>query len=383
MTEVYIASAARTPIGSFMGSLSRYTPAELGTIVATEAMTRAQVDPQNVDSSVIAQVIPTRPQDAYVSRVIALGAGMDPSSDAMNVNRLCGSGMQAIVSGAQHVRSGDAHIALVGGAEVMSRAPHSLSTMRKGKKLGDDVVYDWLTGTLSCPFEGYAMGVTAENLVDKHGISRQRQDEYALESQRRAAAAIARGAFQEQIVSVDGCDTDEHPRETTLEKLGALKPTFQKDGTVTAGNSSGINDGAAVLILASEEAVTERKLQPMARIVSWAVAGIAPEIMGAGPIEAVPKALAKAGLTLADMSIIESNEAFAAQAIAVADELGFDPAKTNVNGGAVALGHPVGATGAILTTKALYQLREVSGRYALITMCIGGGQGIALIVEAV
>lgn len=383
MTDVYIASAARTPIGSFMGSLSRFTPAELGTIAAKEALSRAGVAATDVDSAVFAQVIPTAPQDAYLSRVIALGAGMDPSTDAMNVNRLCGSGVQAIISGAQHIASGDAAIALVGGAEVMSRAPHSITAMRKGKKLGNDIVYDWLTGTLACPFEGYAMGVTAENVVEKLGISRERQDAYALESQQRAAAAIAAGAFREQIVAVDGFDADEHPRETTAEKLAALKPTFKKDGTVTAGNSSGINDGAAALVLASKEAVQQRDLTPMARIVSWAVAGVAPEVMGLGPIDAVPKALKKAGLALEDIAVIESNEAFAAQAIAVADGLSFEPAKTNVNGGAVALGHPVGATGAILTTKTIYQLRERGGGYGLVTMCIGGGQGIALIVEAV
>lgn len=383
MTDVYIVSAARTPIGSFMGSLSRYSPADLGTIAATEAIDRAHIEAQTIDSAFFAQVIPTCPQDAYLSRVVSLRSGMQESSDAMNVNRLCGSGVQAIVSGAQHIQSGDASVALVGGAEVMSQAPHSLSAMRKGKKLGNEVVYDWLTGTLACPFEGYAMGVTAENLVDKHGISRQRQDDYALESQGRAAAAIEDGVFQDQIVAVGDFATDEHPRATTSEKLASLKPTFKEGGTVTAGNSSGINDGAAALILASEEAVTQRGMKPLARIVSWAVAGVAPEIMGAGPIEAVPKALAKAGLTLNDIDIIESNEAFAAQAIAVADGLGFDAAKTNIDGGAVALGHPVGATGAILTTKTVYKLRALGKRFGLVTMCIGGGQGIALIVEAV
>lgn len=382
MTDVYIVSAVRTAIGSFMGSLSRFTPAEIGTTVAKEAISRAGISPSDVQSCVFAQVIPTAPQDAYLSRVVSVNAGMPVETDALNVNRLCGSGVQAIVSGAQSIISGDAQVALVGGAEVMSRAPYSISAMRKGKKLGNDVVYDWLGGTLACPFENYAMGVTAENIVDKYGISRERQDEFAAESQRRAAKAITSGVFDSQIVPVDGFNVDEHPRATTVKQLATLQPTFRNGGTVTAGNSSGINDGAAALILASKSAVDKHGLKPLARIVSWAVAGVQPEIMGIGPVSAVPKALKKAGHKLSDMDVIESNEAFAAQAVAVADALGFDPAKTNPDGGAVALGHPVGATGAILATKTAYKLNAIGQRYGLVTMCIGGGQGIALIMEA-
>ncbi|MBP3088622.1 acetyl-CoA C-acyltransferase [Corynebacterium sp. sy017] len=389
MTDVYILSAARLPIGKFGGSLAHFSPTELGTFSAQAAIERAGISPEDIQASVAGNVIPTEPSDAYISRKIARAVGMPDSAIALNVNRLCGSGVQAIVSAAQTVRDGDSDIALVTGVESMSNAPYSVENMRKGKKMGEGRLLDWLTGTLECPFGTGHMGVTAENIAGDYGISRTRQDEFAAQSQTRAAAARESGAHKEEIVPVTihsrkgttQFHTDEHPRETTVEKLSALPPAFSKDGTVTAGNASGINDGAASLILANAQTVQEQGLRPLAKIISWGIAGVDPTRMGLGPIEAVPKALAKAGLTLDDIDLIESNEAFAAQALAVQDKLGFDPEKTNVWGGAIAHGHPVGATGAILTTKILYGLKRLGKRYGLVTLCIGGGQGIALIVE--
>lgn len=391
MSEVYIVSAARTAIGKFGGTLANHTPIQLGALTARAVLERAAASPDIVDAAVYANVLATEPRDVYAPRVIAAEAGVPSSSTAFSVNRLCGSGAQAIVSASQSIRDGDATVALAGGTEVMSRAPYSVPGARSGLRMGDGVVYDWLSGALIDPFGHGHMGVTAENIAERNGISRQHQDEYAVESQRRALTAIKEGRFAEQIVPVEvrskketiTFDTDEHPRKATLEGLAKLKPTFQEGGSVTAGNASGMNDGAASVLLAGEDALETHGLSPLARIVSWGIAGVPPEIMGIGPVEAVPRALDKAGLTLADMDLIESNEAFAAQSIAVQDALGFDPDKTNVDGGAVALGHPIGATGAILTVKMLHRLKATGGRYGLITMCIGGGQGIALIIEVV
>lgn len=328
-----------------------------------------------------ANVVTTIPRDNYTSRAVALEAGLPQSSHAYGVNRLCGSGVQAIISAAQQLMTGDAKLSLAGGVEVMSQAPYSVEGMRQGRKMGDGRLIDWLTGALTDPMGNGGMGITAENVAAKYGISRERQDEYSLQSQERAAAAIANGEFEEQIVPIGDFTTDEHPRQTTLEKLGGLRPTFKKDGTVTAGNSSGINDAAAATVMTNESGLKEFGLEPLAKIVSWGVAGCDPATMGLGPVAAVPKALDKAGLSLNDIKLIESNEAFAAQCIAVADQLGFDNDKTNIQGGAIALGHPIGATGVVLTTKLIHQLKNAGGGYGLVTACIGGGQGIALILE--
>lgn len=392
MSEIYIASGARLPIGKFQGSLSKLSPTEMGTIAAKEAISRAGVDAAAVESVVVGNVVPNVPSDVYLSRKIGIESGLKDSSIAFNVNRLCGSGAQAIVSASQQILSGDAELALAAGVEHMSSAPYSVKGMRSGgQKMGDGVLEDWMIGALSCPFGTGHMGVTAENVAEAYGISRERQDEFAAESQRRAAAARDNGVHKEEIVPVTlqtrqgeiTFDFDEHVRETSTEALAKLKPAFQKNGSVTAGNSSGINDGAAALLLGTESALNQHGSSPLGRVVSWGIGGVDPTKMGLGPIIAVPKALKKAGLSLDDIDLIESNEAFAAQAIAVQDELGFDPEKTNVHGGAVAHGHPVGASGAILTVKVLHHLRATGKKYGLVTMCIGGGQGIALIVEAV
>lgn len=392
MSEIYIASGARLPIGKFQGSLSKLSPTEMGTIAAKEAISRAGVDAAAVGSVVVGNVVPNVPSDVYLSRKIGIESGLKDSSIAFNVNRLCGSGAQAIVSASQQILSGDAELALAAGVEHMSSAPYSVKGMRSGgQKMGDGVLEDWMIGALSCPFGTGHMGVTAENVAEAYGISRERQDEFAAESQRRAAAARDNGVHKEEIVPVTlqtrqgeiTFDFDEHVRETSTETLAKLKPAFQKNGSVTAGNSSGINDGAAALLLGTESALNQHGSSPLGRVVSWGIGGVDPTKMGLGPIVAVPKALKKAGLSLDDIDLIESNEAFAAQAIAVQDELGFDPEKTNVHGGAVAHGHPVGASGAILTVKVLHHLRATGKKYGLVTMCIGGGQGIALIVEAV
>ena len=389
---IFIVAGARTAIGTFGGALASFRPAELGAIVIREAIDRAGIAGADVQNVVIGTVVPTQPKDAYVSRVAAVNAGIPIDAPAMNVNRLCGSGLQAIVSAAQAIALGEHDVAVAGGAESMSNAPHMVLSARNGQKMGNIEMVDAMLGALHDPFENIHMGVTAENVAERCGISREEQDAVAVESHKRAAAAIAAGYFKEQIVPVEiktrkGVtifDTDEHVRaDASLEGMGGLRPVFKKDGTVTAGNASGINDGAGAVVLASGKAVAEKGLKPLARIIAWGHAGVEPSVMGLGPVKAVPVALARAGLTLDQMDVIESNEAFAAQACGVAKELGFDPAKTNPNGSGISLGHPIGATGAILTIKAAYELKRTGGRHALITMCIGGGQGIAMVIEAV
>jgi acetyl-CoA C-acetyltransferase len=393
MTEdVFILSGARTAIGTFGGALSGEVPTKLGAAVVAEALKRAGVAPDQVGHVVFGNVIPTEPRDAYLSRVAAIDAGIPKSVPAMNVNRLCGSGVQAIVSAAQMAMLGDAGITVAGGAEVMSRAPHTMQSTRFGQKMGDVTVVDVLTGILTDPFGNGIMGVTAENVAASHQISRKDQDAFALESQRRAGKAIAAGYFKSQILPVEvargrqviAFDIDEHPKpETTAEDLAKLRAVFKKDGSVTAGNASGINDGAAALVLANGSRIKSDGLKPLARIIGYAHAGVEPGEMGIGPIPAVRALLKKTGLRVSDFDVIESNEAFAAQALAVSRALGFDPEKTNPDGGAIALGHPVGATGAIITIKALNYLARTGGQKALITLCIGGGQGIALAIERV
>lgn len=392
LNDVVILSGVRTAIGDFGGSLKDCSPARLGEIVVREAVKRAGVGPDDIDHVFIGQVIPTIPQDAYLARVIALKAGVPDRVPALTLNRLCGSGIQAIISAAQTIALDEAEFAVAGGAECMSRAPHLATAIRFGQKLGPIAMLDALTATLSDPIDHYHMGITAENVAKRFGITRAQQDEVAAESHRRAANAIAQGRFRDQIVPVEikaragnaQFDTDEHVRgDTTVENLARLKPAFQKDGTVTAGNASGINDGAAALVLASGETASRHGLTPRARILAWAHAGVAPDVMGIGPVEAVPIALKRAGLTIDQIDVIESNEAFAAQACAVAQELKFDTAKTNINGSGISLGHPVGATGAILSVKTMAELERSAGRYGLVTMCIGGGQGIALVIERI
>lgn len=389
MTDVYILSAARTAIGGFGGSLSALSPIDLATHAAQAAIARAGIEAGQIGTSVFGHVLNTEPRDMYLSRVAAMNAGVPEGAVAMNVNRLCGSGAQAIVSAAQILMLGDADMALAGGAECMSRAPYILQAARFGQKMGDTKALDMMTGALTCPFGTGHMGITAENVAAQGGISRADQDAFALESQTRAARAIAEGRFVEQIAPIEIASrkgpvtfsVDEHPKATTAEALAGLRPAFQKDGTVTAGNASGINDGAAALVLAREAALGG--MTPRARIMGYAVAGVAPRVMGLGPIPAVQQLCAKLGIKPADFDVVESNEAFAAQAIAVNRGLGLDPARVNPNGGAVALGHPVGATGAIITVKALHELERIGGKIALVTMCIGGGQGIALAIERV
>ena len=389
MDEIVILGGARSPIGTFGGSLADIAPADLATTVSKAALERAGVEPAQIGTVVFGHVINTIPRDAYLSRVAAMGAGIPDTTPAMNVNRLCGSGAQAIVSVFQSLMLGDADFGLAGGAEAMSRAPYILPAARFGQKMGDTAAMDMMLGALTCPFGTGHMGVTAENVAGEHDISREVQDAFAMESQIRAARAISEGRFASQIVPIISkgrkgevvFDTDEHPKSTSLEKLAALRPAFRKDGTVTAGNASGINDGASALVLARGDAAARAGLTPLARIVGYAVAGVRPEVMGIGPIPAVQKLCERTGLSVGDFDVIESNEAFAAQALAVNKGLGLDPAKVNPNGGAIALGHPVGATGAIVTVKALYELQRTGGRYGLITMCIGGGQGIALAIE--
>ena len=387
--DIVILGGARTAIGTFGGALAGTPPTDLGTTVAREAMARAGVDPAQIGHVVFGNVINTEPRDMYLSRVAARQAGVPDEVPAMNVNRLCGSGVQAIVSAAQNLMLGDADFALAGGAENMSRSPYIMPDARWGQKMGDVRTLDMMLGTLNCPFGTGHMGVTAENVAAEHDISRADQDAFALESQNRAAAAIKAGYFKDQIVPVEvrvkrdmvPFDTDEHPKATTPEALAGLRTVFQKGGTVTAGNASGINDGAAALVLATADAAEKAGLKPRARIIGYAHAGVRPEVMGIGPVPAVQNLLVRTGLSVDDFDVIESNEAFASQACAVSKNLGFDPARVNPNGGAIALGHPVGATGAIITVKALYELERTGGKRALITMCIGGGQGIALAIE--
>ena len=388
MTEVFILSAARTAIGTFGGALSGMAPIDIATHAARAAIARAGIDPAQIGQTVFGHVINTEPRDMYLSRVAAMNAGVPETAPAMNVNRLCGSGAQAIVSACQMLVMGDADFALAGGAECMSRAPYAMTTARFGQKMGDTRVLDMMTGALTCPFGTGHMGVTAENVAAQYGLTRQAQDDFALQSQQRAAAAIVEGRFAEQIVPIEISTRkgavffaqDEHPKATTAEALAGLRPAFQKDGTVTAGNASGINDGAAALVLARGE---QAGLKPRARIMGYALAGVDPKVMGLGPIPAVQALCRKLGMKPADFDVVESNEAFAAQALAVAQVLGLDPARVNPNGGAIALGHPVGATGALITVKALHELERTGGKTALITMCIGGGQGIALAIERV
>ena len=393
MRTVYLVSAARTAIGTFGGSLKNSKPAELGALVTSTALSRAGVSPDDVGHVVFGQVIPTAPADAYLARVAAVKAGIPYETPALTVNRLCGSGLQAIISAAQAIMLGDCDIAVGGGAEVMSQAPFHAPDGRWGRKLGDSILVDTLNGALTDPFNKVMMGVTAENVAKSYGISRDDQDALALLSQQRATNAIVEGRFKDQIVPVEVksrgkvtvFDTDEHVRgDTTLESLGGLKPLFIKEhGTVTVGNASGINDGAAAVVLASEEVVHKLGLKPMAKLLSYGHAGVDPGYMGIGPVPATQIALERAGLTIADLDVIESNEAFAAQACAVANELGFDPEKVNPNGSGISLGHPIGATGAIITTKLAYELQRTGSRYGLATMCIGGGQGIAAIFEKI
>lgn len=390
--EVVVISGVRTAIGDFGGSLKDFAPTELGARCVREALSRAKVAPEEVGHVVFGNVIHTEPKDMYLSRVCAINGGIPKEVPAVTLNRLCGSGLQAIVSAAQIVALGDADVAVAGGVESMSRANYWLPSARWGSKMGDQVVMDSLIGALSDPFDTSHMGVTAENIAAKYGISRETQDEFSVESHRRAANAIKNGWFKSQILPIEikdrkgtkVFDTDEHVRaETTMDSLGKLKPVFKKDGSVTPGNASGINDGAAAMVLMERKLAEKRGLKPMARLVAYGHAGVEPSLMGLGPIPAVQNAMKKAGLKVADMDVIESNEAFAAQACAVAKDLGFDPKKTNPNGGAVALGHPVGATGCLISVKALCELQRIGGKYALVTMCIGGGQGIAAIYERI
>ncbi|QJQ11272.1 acetyl-CoA C-acyltransferase family protein [Pseudomonas putida] len=390
--EIYVVSAVRSAIGGFGGSLKDLPLADLATTITRAAIERSGVAAEQIGHMVMGTVIPTEPRDAYLSRVAAMNAGIPKETPAFNVNRLCGSGLQAIVSATQCLLLGDADVAVAAGAESMSRGPYLLPQARWGARMGDLQGIDYTVGVLQDPFEHFHMGITAENVAAKHGITREMQDELALTSQRRAARAIAEGRFDSQIVSVElktrkgtvQFAVDEHVRgDVTAEQLAGMKTVFKKDGTVTAGNASGINDGAAGLVLASGDAVRRLGLKPLARLVGYAHAGVEPELMGLGPIPATRKVLEKTGLKLQDLDVIESNEAFAAQACAVARELGFDPEKVNPNGSGISLGHPVGATGAIIATKAIHELQRIQGRYALATMCIGGGQGIAVVFERV
>lgn len=391
MTDIVILDGARTAIGTFGGTLAGTSPIDLGTVVAKAAMERAGVEGGQIGHVAFGHVINTEPRDMYLSRVAAMQAGVPDVVPAMNMNRLCGSGVQAIVSVVQSLMLGDADFGLAGGAENMSRSPFIIPDQRWGAKMGDVVTKDMMLGALNCPFGTGHMGVTAENVAAEYDISRVDQDTFAMQSQERAAAAIAAGHFVDQIVPVDvrvkrdtvAFKVDEHPKATGLDKLAGLRTVFQKDGTVTAGNASGINDGAGALVLATADAAEKAGLKPRARILGYAHAGVRPEVMGIGPVPAVQNLLAKTGLKASDFDVIESNEAFASQALAVTKELGFDPARVNPNGGAIALGHPVGATGAIITVKALYELERIGGSKALITMCIGGGQGIALAIERI
>jgi len=389
MTDIVILDGARTAIGTFGGSLANTAPIDLATTASKAAMERSGVEPGQIDNVVFGHVINTEPRDMYLSRVAAMQAGVPESTPAMNVNRLCGSGAQAIVSAVQSLILGDADFALAGGAENMSRSPFIMQQQRWGAKMGDVKSLDMMLGALNCPFGTGHMGVTAENVADEHDITRAQMDEFALESQTRATAAIEAGYFHSQIAPVEvkvkrnmvPFEVDEHPTVSAAEKLAGLRTVFKKDGRVTAGNASGINDGAAAMVLATASAAEAAGLKPKARILGYAHAGVRPEVMGIGPIPAVQNLLKKTGLSVSDFDVIESNEAFASQALAVNKALDLDPSKVNPNGGAIALGHPVGATGAIITLKTLYELERTGGSKGLITMCIGGGQGIAIAIE--
>ncbi|HXF65078.1 MAG TPA: acetyl-CoA C-acyltransferase family protein [Burkholderiales bacterium] len=388
--EVVVLSGVRTAIGDYGGALKDVAPTELAAQVVREAVRRSGLDAKEVGACVIGNVIHTEARDMYFARVAAIRGGLSEDSTALTVNRLCGSGLQAIVSASQMIMLGDAEAAVAGGAESMSRGGYLIPSLRWGQRMSDGSVIDMMVGALTDPFDTVHMGITAENIAEKWKITREQQDEFSVESHRRAVNAIEKGYFKEQILPIElktrkgttVFDRDEHPRaDTSLESLSKLRAVFKKDGTVTAGNASGINDGAAAVVLMERAAAERRGLKPMARLVSYGIAGVDPKIMGIGPVPASKKALAKAGLGVEQMDVVESNEAFAVQALAVSCDLKLDPKKTNPNGGAVGLGHPIGATGAVLTVKALYELARIGGRYALVTMCIGGGQGIAAVFE--
>jgi acetyl-CoA C-acetyltransferase len=388
--EVVVLSGARTAIGDYGGALKDLAPTELAGQIVREAVKRAKVDPKEVGTMVLGNVIHTEAKDMYVSRVACLKAGLPQETTALTVNRLCGSGLQAIISAAQMIKLGDADIAVGAGVESMSRGGYLMPTLRWGQRMSDGNVVDMMVGALTDPFDTVHMGITAENIAEQWKITREQQDEFAVESHRRAINAIEKGYFKDQIMPVElktrkGTtlfDKDEHPRaDATVEGMAKLRAVFKKDGSVTAGNASGINDGAAAVVMMEKSAAEKRGLKPMARLVSYGFAGVDPKIMGIGPVPASKIALDKAGLKVSDMDVIEANEAFAVQAMAVACDLKFDSKKTNPNGGAVGLGHPIGATGALITIKALYELQRIGGKYALVTMCIGGGQGIAAVYE--
>ena len=388
--EVVVVSAVRTAVGDFGGALKDIAPTRLGAMVLKEAVARAKVDPASVGHVFFGHVINTEPRDMYLSRVASIEAGLPKETVAANVNRLCGSGLQAIISAAQSILLGDAEVAIGAGAESMSRSPYILQSQRWGARMGDSKVIDMMTGALSDPFDAVHMGITAENVAERHEISRADQDALALESHRRAARAQAEGRFKSQILPVEvmvkrkpiAFEIDEHVRgDVTAETLAGLKTVFKKDGSVTAGNASGLNDGAGAIVLMEAAAAAKAGAKPLARLVAYAHAGVEPLYMGIGPVPASRKALERAGLKVDDMDVIEANEAFAAQACAVSKALGFDPARVNPNGSGISIGHPIGATGAIITTKAIHELHRIGGRYALVTMCIGGGQGIAAIFE--
>ncbi len=390
--DVYVLSAVRSAIGGFGGSLSSIEPAELAGMVMKEAVTRSNVDPNQINHVTVGNVVPTESRFAYVARVASIQAGLPMDSVAMGVNRLCSSGLQGIVTTAQSIMLGDCDFGIGGGVEVMSRGTYFAPAMRSGARMGDTNMIDSMVATLTDPFGVGHMGITAENLAEKWELTREDQDALAVESHRRAAAAIEAGHFKSQIVPIvqktrrgeTVFDTDEHVKpNTTMESLAKMRPAFKKDGTVTAGNASGINDGAAFMVLGGADAAEKSGYKPMARLVSYALAGVPNHIMGEGPVPASKLALQRAGLTLDQMDVIESNEAFAAQALAVSKALGLDMSKTNPNGGAIGLGHPIGCSGAFIATKALYELERIQGRYALVTMCIGGGQGIATVFERV
>ncbi|MGN8063216.1 beta-ketothiolase BktB [Ralstonia sp. 22111] len=391
--EVVVVSGVRTAIGTFGGSLKDVAPCELGALVVREALARASVKGEEVGHVVFGHVINTEPRDMYLSRVAAVNGGVSAETPAFNVNRLCGSGLQAVVSAAQTILLGDADVAIAGGAESMSRAPYLAPAARWGSRMGDAKMVDMMLGALHDPFHTIHMGVTAENVAREFGISREQQDQTALESHQRASRAIQAGYFKDQIVPVTiksrkgdiQFDTDEHVRhDATIDDMTKLKPVFAKEnGTVTAGNASGLNDAGAALVLMERSVAEKRGLKPLARLVSYGHAGVDPKIMGIGPVPATRKALERAGLSVKDLDVIEANEAFAAQACAVTKELGLDPAKVNPNGSGISLGHPIGATGALITVKALHELQRIGGRYALVTMCIGGGQGIAAVFERI
>ena len=386
---VVIVGGVRTAIGTFGGAIASVPPSELAAKCVAEALLRASVPGEAIGHVVFGNVIPTEPRDAYIARVAAIEGGIPKEVPAMTVNRLCGSGLQAIVSAVQAIRLGDADAAVAGGAESMSRSPHILRSARFGQRLGDTVALDYMIGVLNDPFGNGHMGVTAENVAKRYDVSRDRQDAFAAESQARAQAAIREGRFRDQILPVEVTasrktsvfDTDEHPKPAMAADLEKLRPAFAKDGTVTAGNASGLNDGAAAVVLMNEAKAEREGRTPLARIVGYAHAGVDPSEMGMGPVPAVRRLCERTGLNVLDFDVIESNEAFASQACAVSRELGLDPARVNPNGGAIALGHPIGATGAIITVKALYELARVNGRCGLVTMCIGGGQGIAMAFE--